>query len=176
MTEQQAYRPTKKELRQAALSACAIKFFLVEGALQYERKGKCNPLPEQQVLAEMFLLCVERRRAWPGSFRVVLHKVKEEFRDPISHLWKRYVPTLLEIQYLDQDGDVQFVTEYPDGILTIIEEIGVSRMADEAEEAYDRWKKFIDPIGIKPEQTYKRAAGEKSITGIEAPMSMVSGA
>jgi hypothetical protein len=169
----------KKALQLAArVSLYAKKFFMVDGDVKSEVIGICNPIPEQWVMAEEVLrLLHSRRKEWDGgTFRVVLHRVKPEVRDPVNGIWNRYVPTLMEVQFLDRDGDIQFLIEYPDDPVTIMDNIGCSRIGDEAEEAYNHWKKFHGTVDIKPEQTYKAAQGEKPITGIDAPSSMVSGA
>lgn len=168
---------TKAQLASQKVSTYAKKYFLVDGELKSQVKGICNHLPEQEVLAEELLKLLHRRRTtWQGgSFRVVLAKVEKDYRDKFDAVWKRYVPTCFELQFLDKDGDVQFVIEYPEDTFTIIEQIGVSRMGDEAEEAFDRWKSIYGALEINPTQTYKAAMGEKPITGIDAPPSMVSG-
>lgn len=169
----------KKAMKKALqLSNYAKKFFVQDGEVQSKVYGICNPLPEQWVMAEEVLRLLNSRRIeWNGgNFRVVLTKVKESYRDPLSNVFLRYVPTLFEVQFCDMDGDVQFVIEYPDNAIVIMNDIGCSRICDEAEDAYNQWRKFIGAIDIIPSETYKAAQGEKPITGIDAPPSMVSGA
>ena len=168
----------KEILEAKKVARYAKQLFLVDGELKAKTRGICNALPEQEVLAEELLKLLGRRRTvWEGgSFRVVLTKVKKEYRDKFDNVWKRYIPELFELQFLDRDGDIQFVIEYPDDAFTLIDHKGVSTMGDEAEEAFDRWKSFKGIIDIRPEQTFKQAQGEAPITGIDAPQSMISGA
>lgn len=154
----------------------ARKYEWKDGDIIHSQVGKVNPLPEQEVLAEEFCKLLNWKIAHDGSWRVIWESPDKEYRDPIAHVWKPYVPQILQAQWLDKDGDVHVVNEYDDNVFVLLE-CGVSWMVEGCEEAWHKaMAMIIKPLMIDEKQTFKKAMGEAPITGIQAPAGSLTGA
>lgn len=143
----------------------AVKWEMIEGEIVRTKCGKIFPLPEQDVIGEA--ACAQLNRSIPhtGSWRVVWCQPIETKYDRESHLYKRWVPTVLEFQWLDKDGDPIFKVDTEDEPSVILD-IGLSHYLDQCEEAYQKVYEFRHKIvNIDPEQTFKQSQGQAPVSG-----------
>lgn len=172
-------RPVKHEaLVKQKLALTGMKKYTFDrdsGDIKEEQVGICNPLPEQDSFAKDFCNMLNWQIAFDGVWRIVLCHTQKEFYDPLSKLFKRYVPQVIEAQWLDSDGDVHVVVEMDDDIWTVLN-TGVTAWVSQCEQAYQQYKAFYKEIAIRPDQTFKKALGEKSVSGNpDAPSTPISG-
>lgn len=72
--------------------------------------------------------------------------------------WRKLV-----ILWLDKDGDIQFPVEDEELISDILN-AGPDHFVGQCAEAWQLWKGCMDVLELKPEETYKRAQGERRPT------------
>lgn len=105
----------RARVEEMALSAFihAAKYELVDGDVRETKVGKCYPIPEQKVYAEEIVRFLNGElQEKPGhTWRAVWTNPKKSYYDRLSGLFRPWVPQSLELQYIDTDGDVQFVVD-----------------------------------------------------------------
>lgn len=134
------------------------------GELKESKVGTIHPLPEQKVIAEELCRLLNVHIGHDGYWRCVWVKPATQ-RDTFSGLYRNHVPTVMECQWCDADGDVQFVVEIEEKPWAMLD-IGVSHWVENCEEAYSRWKSMIGGLELNIEtQTHKAAQGEAPKSG-----------
>mgnify|MGYP000996534875 CR=1 FL=1 len=142
----------------------AKKYELLEGEVVSIALGKCYPTAVQDVCAESLCRILNAQIAHDGSWRVVWRDPVARRYDPSSMLFRTHLPTVLQCQYLDQDGDVWCCVNIDDDVADIIE-AGVSTWVEKCEEAY-QWVRHLrnDVVDLRAGKDTKQAAKGESLT------------
>lgn len=154
-----------KETRVHTLNA--VKYEMVEGEIIKTKVGKCFPTDTQEVLAESLLQLLMAQIAHDGSWRMV-------WRDPVKTTWDKFTglfrpwkPTVLQCQFLDEDGDIWFVVNIEENEVDAIEK-GVSHWVAECEQAY-QWTHnlLFGVMNLNKERDMKKQAKGEAMTPID---------
>lgn len=71
----------------------------------------------------------------------------------------------LMIIYIDADGDPQFTIENDEPV-SVIMSVEPLKYAEDAWDAYHLWKENRKALDLRPDETFKRAQGEKPKSGL----------
>lgn len=148
------------ELKQGDTNA--VKYEFVDGVVHLFPclKGKCFPTEQQKIFAEFVCLELNQQLHHDGSWRVVLSEPVRSSYDHMTGLYRSYVPTKLECQFLDAEGDPQFVVGFEQNIKFLIE-WGLHIVLQHCECGYNEWESMMEAISINEAQKYRPHLGEK---------------
>lgn len=149
------------ELNVGDLNAC--KYEVIDGNPVFFPclSGKCFPLDQQKWYCEFLCMSLNEHLHFDGSWRVVLRDPVRQKYDPDAGLFRVYVPTKIECQFLDGDGDVQFVVAMEHRIESLIK-WGLNHTIDMCAAAYKRWRDMMSAVDVREDQMIKAAKGQKS--------------
>lgn len=144
----------------------AVKFEPNEhGDIVQTVAGRCFLLPEHKVLGgdRTFSLTalLNRSIAHGGKWRVMFCNPQKSYWHKHTRLFMRHIPTMMEMHWLDADGDVKVVVECEDDPWTIVDQ-GISFYRDACEEAWHEMKDILSKVDIQEYQTFKQAKGQKT--------------
>lgn len=160
----------KNLLLSHATQGAEVYYEYKEGTFVRSKIGKIYPLPEQEVFAEELLRYLTAKISLDGGWRVVWKEPKKSYWDKMGGLFRAYVPTVVEMEFLDKDGDVVCSIFSEDKVWDMLE-LGMTNYANQAYNAVMAAREFLKTADIRPEQTYKRALGEKpSDPNAEVPL------
>ena len=143
----------------------AVKYEWIEGEVRKNSAGRCYPLPEQEIYAQTLCKFIndEMKLVKGSSWRIVLTNPHKKFYNKMTGLYHPAVPSMLECQYLDKDGDVQFVVELEENIWDLLDNFSFTDICELCEGAYKEWYDLQKVLEVRPDQTYSPARGEQSI-------------
>lgn len=152
----------------------AVKYeFSDDGEIIETRVGRCYPTEVQKMVAESLLKLLMAQIAHDGSWRLVWTEpsIKPAW-DASMGIFRPRLPTVLQCQYLDRDGDVWTVVNIEEETHNIIE-AGLSCWVEKCEEAYQWvWNFRSKVMDIRQgKDTICRAKGEAPTptNGFEPP-------
>lgn len=153
-------------LNAGELNACKFDWYEGKAVFFPCISGKCYPTEEQKHFSEF--LCYELNEQIPhdGRWRVVMRSPVKHKWDDVSRAFRAYMPTVIEMQYLDADGDPQFVTSLEEKLSKILD-WGFITLLELAEAGYTEYKAMMQAMNISPEQTIKAAQGQKATNELE---------
>lgn len=148
------------ELNPGDVNAC--KFEWINDAPMFFPcpQGKCFPLDQQKIYAEFLLTELMTHLHHDHKWRVVLADPVKQKYDRDSGLFRSYVPTKIECQFVDHDEDAQFVVTLEQSIDKIITEWGLNPVLDQCERAYEMWADMMKVVDVREDQMYRAAKGE----------------
>lgn len=130
------------------------------------KTGIINPTPAQCAFAEDVCRFLNRELGYNGRWRTVWTQPARQWQDWVTGLTLFWVPELFEAQYLDMDGNPQFVWEAEEDIYTLLE-WGIHSVAEQAHAAFKEYEELIKLTDVKPHQRVNLAKGE-TISNYEA--------
>lgn len=139
----------------------AAKFEWVDGKPEFFPcfDGKCYPTEEQKLYAEELMWQLNEQIAHNGKWRAVLRSPLKSQWDEISRTFRAYMPTIIELQFLDIDDDPQFVVALEKKLDKLLD-WGFEAAVELCEAAHSEYSAMMIAMDIKPEQTVRAAKGE----------------
>lgn len=144
----------------------SVKYELVDGDVVRFVAGKCVPWPIQELAAQRALEILNKDLSHGGRWRVVWCETVKSKYDKDVKLFFQFVPTIMEIHWLDKDGDPQFKVECEEDGAYI--EQYINDYIKVCEEAWQKWYDFIfKGVQVTADQMVKGALGEQFRDGFQ---------
>ena len=139
----------------------AVKYELHEGEVHQFTMGRCYPTEVQSMLAGSLVRLLNAQIAHDGSWRCVwCEPSKNSTYDTSTGLFRNRMPTVLQCQYLDRDGDIWTAVNIEEAVHDIID-IGVHHWIQQCEEAYQFVRHLHkDVLDLREKDTYSPARGD----------------
>lgn len=140
----------------------AVKWEMKDGGIVRTASGKCFPIPEQEVYAEELVkfLNIQLKIDRGASWRVVWTQSRPKYYDRLSGLYRVAVPELIECQYLDKDGDVQFLVDMEEDVWTLLDNFSFTDVCNLCNNAYEQWRDLIDIVDPREPHMFSPTHGE----------------
>lgn len=139
----------------------SVKYEWVEGRpITTPSTGKCFPTEEQHIFARMLLADLMEDFHHDGSWRIVWRDPVRSKWEAVSRMYRAYLPTTIEMQYLDKDGDVQFVVASDDSLDSLLN-MGFYDIKENLMQAFAHWQGMRKALDLANAPTISLAKGEK---------------
>lgn len=159
----------RARLAEAPLGIHAVKWEWKDGDVHKVSVGKCYAIPEQEIYAEEVCRFLNRelQEQRGSTWRVVWTAPKKSYYDRLSGLFRAWVPQALEMQYIDQDGDVQFVIDITQetrakqvDVFTLLDNYSLTDIAQLCQQAYKEYYDLIAAAEVRANQMFSPNRGE----------------
>jgi hypothetical protein len=139
------------ELNQGELNAS--KWEWVDGnAIYYPCiSGKCFPTDEQKLYGEILIEMLHEHINHDGKWRIVYRDPAKSNWDTITKTFRAYMPTVIEMQFLDLGNIPQFVVSAERRLDELLD-WGFDNMVDLCEAAFTEHGALMKVIDIKESQ------------------------
>jgi hypothetical protein len=143
----------------------AVKYEWIEGEVRKTATGRCYPLVEQDIYANTLCKFIndEMKLVKGSSWRIVLTNPYKSFYNRMTGMYQAAVPSMLECQYVDKDGDVPFVVELEENVWDLLDNFSFTDVCALCEGAYKEWFDLMKVVDVRESQTYSPSRGEQSV-------------
>lgn len=139
----------------------AVKYEFIEGEVVKTKVGKCYPLVEQDMYADQLVRFLNKEIAFDkGRWRCVWTQPRRSYWNRISGLFHAWVPTLLECQYVDKDGDIPCLVDMEENIWDLLEHFSFTHIAELCNQAYETYRDVEKVVDVKEAQKYSPVHGQ----------------
>lgn len=122
--------------------------------------GKCYPTEDQKLLAEILCQDLNEQLRLGGAWRVVWSQPAKVSWDQLTKIHRAYMPKKLECQYMDNEGDVQFVVAFEQSMRTLLN-WGYDNLLSNCDAAYNEWASIMQIVDVRESQKYRPLCGER---------------
>jgi len=145
----------------------SFKYEWIEGkAVEIPSVGACYPTSEQKIFAEMLSYDLNETFDHDGSWRIVWRDPVKSKWDPVSRMFRPYLPTVLEVQYLDADGDVKISMD-ADQKFEVLLRWGFDVIKENLMSAFRHYQERNKALDVDNLPTYSPARGQKPTNALE---------
>lgn len=129
----------------------SVKWEFFEGkVVKLPSVGKCYPCEDQDIFAETLCWDLNEKMSFNGRWRVVWRNPVKSKWDKATRMFRAYYPTMLEIHWLDADGDIHINSKSEvsfDNMLAW----GIEAIMQHAAKAHELWQerqKLLEVDGL----------------------------
>lgn len=139
----------------------SVKWEFVDGrVIKIPSAGKCFPTEDQDIFAETLCWDLNEQVNFGGRWRVVWRNPTKSRWDSITRMFRAYYPTMLEIQWLDADGDIHICSK-SEATLDNMLVWGIEAIVEHAAKAHELWEERNKLLEVSSLPQFSWAKGER---------------